>query len=253
MTDNSKSFDRVADKFDETRKYPDDIMTTIVRALEQELSVDGRTLDAGVGTGRFAKPLQEMGFSVIGVDLSKRMLGKAAQKGTADLVRADMCCLPFADDSFEDAISVHVMHLISDWEGALQEIARVTTGRMLSVVFSKEDSEVEDLRRFYADTCEELGYPLIDLGLREIELTEVLEPDTSREIARHIHPVHAGVMIENYQTRTFSDQWDVPDDVHEQAMEAMRERYDGVDQLMGRERISLVGWQADRLGSIPDE
>ncbi len=176
----AKTFDRVAEIYDATRKYPEDIMDTILNALEKVLQKEGRILDAGVGTGRFAQPLQLRGYEVVGVDVSPRMLAKAVGKGTQDLIKGDVCFLPFKDESFRVTLSVHVMHLISSWRCALGEIGRVTTDSLVSVAFAKEESAAEDLRNLYDKACKEAGFELRHPGLRERELTEILAPDFSR-------------------------------------------------------------------------
>ncbi|MBE0518533.1 MAG: methyltransferase domain-containing protein [Thermoplasmata archaeon] len=249
-----RSFDNIADRFDDTRAYPTEVMDLIIRNLSERLTKGGRYLDAGIGTGRFAEPLQRRGFDITGVDISRRMLAKARAKGTENVILGDICALPFRDKAFEHTMSVHVMHLISDWRCAISEIARVTRGELLSVGFYKEDSEVEEFRKFYLDVCRDLGHEIHHAGVMERDLPEIIKPDRDETLTRHIHPVDVQTMINNYETRTFSDQWDVPDDVHEGAMDALMERYGGLNQLIGRERIALIAWRAERLGALsPDQ
>jgi len=247
------SFDRIADRYDATRGYPDTIMEDILNALEGVLRKGERTLDAGVGTGRFAQPLQARGREVIGIDVSSRMLRRARDKGTENLVRADVCNLPFRDSVFDTTISIHVLHLISTWKCALQEIGRVTKRNFMSVAFSKEESPAEELRRFYDQACEELGFKVCHPGLRERELPEILPPDSSRVITTHEHPIGVEDMINDYESRTYSSQWTVPQEVHEKAIEALRERYEGVEQIIGREKISLIIWDIESVRRFVSE
>lgn len=246
----AKSFDRVAEIYDDTRKYPIDAMAQILRNLEKVLDKDALILDAGVGTGRFAKPLQSLGYKVVGVDVSDRMMDKARQKRTENLVKADLCQLPFKDLAFKTTLSVHVLHLISTWRCALGEIARVTQDSLVSVAFQKEDSPVEDLRKFYDDACEQLGFPLRHPGVRERELAELLKPDFETVIALHEHLVDVKELISEYDARAFSNQWDVPEEIHLQAMEALRQRYEGIENLIGKERISVISWKSGRLREL---
>ena len=241
------SFDRIADRYDSTRGYPDKVMEDILRALEKFLDRDRKTLDAGVGTARFAKPLQDRGFDVTGIDISQRMLDKAREKGTQNLFKANMCDLPFADDIFATTMSIHVLHLISTWRGALVEVGRVTTDNFVSVAFNKEESPAEELRRFYDHACAELGYTVRHPGLRERELPELLPPDRSMLITSHEHPIAVQDMIDDFETRTYSSQWMVPEEIHQQAIDALRERYEGIDEIAGRERISLLIWSIDKV------
>ena len=243
----SISFDRVADRYDVTRGYPETVMKDILNALEKALDRNKRTLDAGVGTARFAKPLQDRGFEVIGLDISPRMLAKARAKGAQDLFRGDMCDLPFGDDVFGTTMSIHVLHLISKWKCALAEVGRVTTDSLISVAFNREESPAEELRRFYDETCAQLGYVVGHPGLRERELPDLLRPDRETVITTHEHPINAQDMIDDFESRTYSSQWFVPEEIHQKEIDALRERYDGVDQIMGRERISLLVWSIDKV------
>jgi ubiquinone/menaquinone biosynthesis C-methylase UbiE len=241
------SFDRIADRYDTTRWYPDQVMEDILSVLEKNLDPEKPIMDAGVGTGRFAKPLQDAGFTVVGVDISARMLEKARQKSAQDLFRADITALPFKDEAFGSALSIHVLHLISNWKLALREISRVTSGHLVSVAFNKMESPAEELRRFYDQTCADLGYVVRHPGMREREMPEVFEPDEEITITMHEHPIDVRNIISDYSNRTYSNQWMIPEDIHQQAIEALQERYDGVDQVIGRERISLLKWSADRI------
>ena len=243
----SYSFDRVADKFDETRFYPDTVMGDILNALEKVLVKGSRTLDAGVGTGRFAGPLQKRGYDVVGVDISPRMLDKAREKGTENLFKGDLCALPFRDAVFSAAISIHVLHLIPSWKCALGEIGRVTTDRFLSVAFNKEESPAEALRRLYERVCEENGFEIHHPGMRERELRSLRPAERVSLIDMHEHTIEVPKMLDGYEDRILSCQWTVPDEIHQIAMEAMHEKYDGVDQVFSIERISLLEWSMDRV------
>lgn len=167
----SISFDRIADRFDSTRAYPEDTWNAILETLSGALNTKTLILDAGVGTGRFAAPLQAKGLRIVGVDISARMLEKAKEKGVQNLLQADLCALPFRDHRFSDTISIHVMHLIKKWKCALGEIGRVTTGRFISVAFVKEDSDAETVRDFYDQVCSQLGFVVHHPGVRERSLT----------------------------------------------------------------------------------
>jgi SAM-dependent methyltransferase len=164
-----------------------------------------------------------------------------------DLLRADITALPFKDEVFGSAMSVHVLHLISNWKLALREISRVTTGHLVSVAFNKMESPAEELRRFYDQTCADLGHVVHHPGMREREMPEVFEPDEEITITMHEHPIDVRNIISDYSNRTYSNQWMIPEEIHQQAIEALQERYDGVDQIIGRERISLLKWSADRI------
>jgi len=88
-----------------------------VRAL---LPWDGRGLEIGVGTGRFAGPL---GVE-FGIDPAAEMLGYARARG----VRAAAAvaeALPFADAAFDYALVVTTICFVDDAGAMLREAARV--------------------------------------------------------------------------------------------------------------------------------
>jgi len=248
----SAPFDRIADRFDETRGYPEHVMGEILSALYETLDKNEIVLDAGVGTGRFAAPLQAAGYHVVGVDLSRRMLAKAKDKKVQNLVMGDLKLLPFGDLTFGASMSIHVLHLISDWRSALAEIGRVTRRIYLSVAFAKEDSPAERIRDYYDEVCAELGYDTTHPGMRERELPDAIPPDLERPIVKHEHEVDVESIISDYESRTYSSQWTVPEDIHAQAIDAMRERYGGMDKVLGKERISLLVWNAERLRALAE-
>lgn len=90
-------------------------------------------LDVGTGTGRAAIALAEAGARVTGVDLTRAMLDRAAEKrDAAGLVYPTLICanardLPFPDNSFDVVVSIRMLHLFPTPElGAfLNEMNRV--------------------------------------------------------------------------------------------------------------------------------
>jgi len=244
------SFDRVAEKYDATRGYPEHIMDDILNALGRRLGPDDLILDAGMGTGRFAQPLQARGYRIVGIDIAGRMIRKAQEKGVENILRADLLSLPFHDLVFDKTISIHVLHLIKNWKSALVEIGRVTKEELVSVAFNKEESPAQEIRNAYDRACEELGHSVKHPGMRERELPDVLEPDSVMPIVLHEHPVDVRSLIREFETRSYSNQWTVPDEIHEQAIELLKEQFGELDHVQGIERISLIVWNADKLRKL---
>ena len=84
----------------------------------------GRCLDAGCGTGVATAAVAELGWSVVGVDVSEDLLELARRRGL-EVVRASANALPFGDASFDAAVSVWTHTDVDDFAAATTEVARV--------------------------------------------------------------------------------------------------------------------------------
>jgi SAM-dependent methyltransferase len=84
----------------------------------------GRCLDVGCGTGLATAAVAELGWSVVGIDLSEDMLELARGSGV-EVVRGAAEALPFADGSFEAAVSIWTHSDVGDFSAAISEVARI--------------------------------------------------------------------------------------------------------------------------------
>lgn len=129
----SVPFDRIADRYDETRggeargaAYADD--------LAQWLP-PGRVLEVGVGTGVVADALRGRGVDVLGVDLSAPMAARAVARIGPRVTLGDAHALPLADGCVDAVLFVWVLHLVGGVPAALAEAARVLRpgGRVIAI------------------------------------------------------------------------------------------------------------------------
>jgi ubiquinone/menaquinone biosynthesis C-methylase UbiE len=103
----------------------------VAAVLESLAPVSGkRILDAGCGDGIYSVAAAARGARVTGVDLSEDMLALARQRSAAkgvnvDWRQGDVLALPFPDASFDLAIAITLLCLVSDPRGAVRELARV--------------------------------------------------------------------------------------------------------------------------------
>lgn len=81
-------------------------------------------LDAGCGSGRYLKALQDRGAVAMGVDLSDAMLSRARLVG-ARIVRGDLCALPFEDRSLDLVVCGLALGDVESLDVALAEMSRV--------------------------------------------------------------------------------------------------------------------------------
>lgn len=129
------AFDDIAPIYDETRVVPDWVLNEFYKkTLKNEIrsNPNSMILDAGIGTGRTAGPLLDLGIHLVGIDISKEMLKKASErlagrvtKSQVSLLIGDATQLPFRDCSFDVVIAVHLLHLLKNWKQAIRETRRV--------------------------------------------------------------------------------------------------------------------------------
>jgi SAM-dependent methyltransferase len=100
-----------------------------------------RVLDAGVGTGRFARMLVRRGAQVVGVDLTHEMLEVCARnEPRVRLVEARLGSpFPFGNGTFDHVVCIRVIKYLDDWTIALAELRRVIrpTGRLVLEVANR--------------------------------------------------------------------------------------------------------------------
>ena len=88
----------------------------------------GECLDLGCGTGIAFPTLDDLHWTIVGVDVSRDQLGVAQDRATAvgaRLVQADATHLPFPDDAFDAVVSVLTHTDFDDSAAVFLEAARV--------------------------------------------------------------------------------------------------------------------------------
>jgi SAM-dependent methyltransferase len=151
------SFDRIAERYDETRGG-EERAANFAAELAPQLA-PGPLLELGVGTGIVAQALGAHGRQPFGVDIAAAMLVRAHQRLGARIARYDGRSLPFRDAAFAAAYAVWVMHLVEDQEGLLREMARVLRpgGRFV----------IEPLNYPADDEIERITWPMLQTLLGE--------------------------------------------------------------------------------------
>lgn len=133
-------FETVAGDWERIRKsYFDDRLTSIT--IEKLLPRDLILADIGCGTGSLTFELARFAHKVIGVDLSTEMLRRARTVAeereihNAEFRVGDALALPLESQCVDAAFCVMVLHFLSDPQGAVSELCRVTRngGRVILV------------------------------------------------------------------------------------------------------------------------
>ena len=229
---NSRSFDRAAGYYDQTRSLPEPVASQGIQAILDITGPRTHVLDVGTGTGRISIPLLERGLDVIGCDLSSKMLMRLREKyPAARIAQADATQLPFPTAHFEFVLTVHILHLIPSWRDVLREIWRVLVpgGAYLNVKTwgSTGVSIREQLRNFWRDWLEVQGWNAHNPGLQDqAEFMQELRTLGARvrevEVAHYPLKFTLREELDRFESRIYSDSWDIPDPIFDASLKELR-------------------------------
>lgn len=141
-------------------------------------------VEVGCGWGEFAARVQdELGATVVAIDISPRMVELARDRGI-DAHVGDVQALSFDDASFDCAVANHMLYHASDIDRALSELTRVLRpgGTLVATTNGKRhlaelwllvgrDKSKED-RHFFSEDAEEL----LRRHFETVERTDVESP-----------------------------------------------------------------------------
>ena len=234
---NSRSFDRAAGIYDQTRPLFEPIAKHGLQAILNITGPTARILDVGTGTGRISVPLLERGMDLIGCDISSKMLSRLQEKfPSARIAQSDASRLPFPAADFDVVLTVHVLHLISPWREALREFQRVLKpGGVYLNVRTWESAGVsvrEQLRVYWRRWLETQGVRARRVGIQdEAEFQQELQMlgghMTQMEVIRYPVPFTLREELERFASRVNSDTWDIPDAIFDASLKELRAWVDG--------------------------
>jgi ubiquinone/menaquinone biosynthesis C-methylase UbiE len=257
----SRSFDRAADYYDRTRPFPEPAASLGVAAILKAAGPGARMLEVGAGTGRVSIPLLESGADLFGLDLSNKMLALLRSKHpSAGLVQADATHIPFPSSQFDALLTVHVMHLVSGWKGALQEFRRVLRpgGTYLNVRTYETGAQAvrRRSREFWSSWVAEHGYQAFHPGIRDHEelvdeLRQIGAQVDEIEVTRYTYRYTPREELDRTGSRIYSDTWDVPEGIFAASLlelhDWMVEEIGDLDQVI-EEEVSF-NLEVARFGS----
>lgn len=231
MTD-SRTFDRAANIYDQTRLLLGPIAKHGIPAILDIIGPNARVLEAGAGTGRLSIPLLERGVDLIGCDLSTPMLKRFQEKHpSARIARADASLLPFPTNHFDNVMTVHVLHLIPSWRAVLREFQRVLApgGAYLNVSTWAPAgvSDSSKIREFWRGWMRENGIDAGHPGVRDPEtLSQELRSMgadlTEVEAVRFTDSFILREELDRFASRVYSETWDLPDAIFDASMKELR-------------------------------
>jgi SAM-dependent methyltransferase len=123
-------YDHVAHEYDDVfhPHVAEHYLEKRTRLVKELLPLGGTVLDVGCGTGRLGAAIAGEGYDVFGADLSPNMLRQARERGLRGTYVATTTVLPFADDSFDLALTVATLHHLETPRrvaDTVEEMARV--------------------------------------------------------------------------------------------------------------------------------
>ena len=231
------SFEAVAEDYDQTRVIPGSQLEEIAQIISQRTpwESDGLFLDAGVGTGRFAAPLARLHpAQVIGVDIAPAMMERVqgkAEPGTLSLAQADLQRLPFPNGVFAGALVVHILQLIERWTLVLEEIRRVLIPQVGVLFLGVEMGGRSALVDFYYERARAWRVLATSLGSTSMATTltylrrAVRDGGVGAQVTLLETPslhwqrtVPVSQTLEALERRTYSQMWDISEEVHHELM-----------------------------------
>ena len=99
-----------------------------IATLEKGGKISGKVLDAGCGPGRTTLYLAELGYDVLGVDISANAIQRARQKavmrgGKAKFLRGNLCEAAGFDGHFDTVIDIGCFHSLPENERSKYAVA----------------------------------------------------------------------------------------------------------------------------------
>ncbi|MEO8456879.1 MAG: class I SAM-dependent methyltransferase [Chloroflexota bacterium] len=223
----SINFDRAAGFYDATRVLPGAAAGAITAELLRQIELAGadRLLEIGIGTGRMARPLMDAGVRVVGVDISREMMGRLlaqlpSAQAAPQLLLGDATALPLADASFKAALMVHVFHLVASAAVVAAEVRRVLEPG--GVLLHQERDADEETAALWKDSDDKWRQLLDDRGFQRrvrpqrSDIKKVLQDSgatlESIPVAETPETSTVEEELERIRIRSQSWTWEVPED-----------------------------------------
>jgi ubiquinone/menaquinone biosynthesis C-methylase UbiE len=154
------------------------------------------------------------------------------------LLLADARSIPFKDKTFDATVSVHLLHLIKEWQKALAEVCRVTRHALLSLC----DACKDPVREKYDLLLKTYGFERRRPGKSEQDLKDVITPTKTVFVCSY--HTSADDRITNLQQRTSSSQWEIPEQVNLEVVHKLKMEFAG---KTFRQDLYFSVWEIDSL------
>lgn len=190
-------FEKYADQYEDWFEKNHWVYQSELQAVREQLPKQGKGLEIGVGSGRFAGPL---GIN-LGVDPSPKM-GELAKARGIEVVDAGGEDLPFNDSQFNFALMVTTICFLDDIEKAFRETSRILkpNGHLIIGFIDKnspvvriyqkhkDESEFYKIATFYS--VDEVVFYLKNTGFSHFVFSQTIFKDLKR--IKDIEPIKSG-------------------------------------------------------------
>lgn len=255
-TDTAARFDRISDVYDETREpLTSEALDKVATILTRH--GDRRILEAGVGTGRIALPLQQRNFEMVGVDLSKGMLMKARGKGVQSLILADANQLPLRDEQFDAALMAHVIHLLENPAKTFESLRRTASKEIVVLVRKRDYTSATDdgrttIRESFRRVAAEMGYELQgrpggwrDGFRKENEFLSMFPPNELVVVEDKLVVTTLRERLSFFEKRAYGFT-DMPEEVFRKVMQGVIKSVDADREVRFRRVEQMAIWRVSR-------
>jgi ubiquinone/menaquinone biosynthesis C-methylase UbiE len=248
-------FDRISQIYDETREPLNEAAVNKIRKILRRDDCSS-IVEVGVGTGRVAKPLQERGFEIVGLDISKGMLLKARNKGILRLILADADFLPLKEKSFDAAILAHVLQIFENPAEVFEKIVDVVKKEVVALVRkrddalasrSSDDGMMSMMRQVFERVSAQMGCTLPrregDWHRKETEFLAAFPPTELITIQDELIETTVGERLSFFEKRPFSYCIEVPDEVFHRIIQEARSLLDTKEKIQYRRVEQMAIWK----------